>query len=123
MRQNLVYQDRENPDGVIFNPDLLDDEQNWAYLRATQAQLEYGEGDDEQEQLEALLYGQTSGKGLKSLLAQKERKMRANASAASQSAGDAATSEAGTESENFDRLRGILDSDDPRFERLHRENI
>ena len=49
--------------------------------------------------------------------------MRANATAASQSAGDAATSEAGTESENFDRLRGILDSDDPRFERLHRENI
>ena len=31
--------------------------------------------------------------------------------------------QAGAESENFDRLRGILDSDDPRFERLHRENI
>ena len=36
MRKQLIYQEIENPDGVIFNPELLDDEQNWAYLRATQ---------------------------------------------------------------------------------------
>ena len=123
MRQALVYQERENPDGVVFNPDMLDDEQNWAYLRATQVAPDHGEGDEETEQLEALLYGQTSGKGLKATLARKERSIRAKTSGASKSAGDEAAGEAGPESECFDRLRGILDSDDSRFERLHRENI
>ena len=36
--------------------------------------------------------------------------------------GDAAN-DIGGASDNFDRLRGILDQDDPRFERLHRKNI
>ena len=73
--------------------------------------------------MQALLYGQTSGRGLKSYLDKKEKKVRAGTSAASKSTAEGAVTSAGAESENFDRLRGILDSDDPRFERLHRENI
>ena len=125
MRSNLIYQDRENPDGVVFNPELLDDEQNWAYLRATQTQPDFGDADDEQEQLQALIYGQTSGKGLKTVLAQKERNLQASSNSnIAQTAGEGASGgEGGSESANFDRLRSILDSDDPRFERLHKENI
>jgi hypothetical protein len=80
MRQNLIFQDRENPDGVVYSPELLDDNQNWAYLRAAQALPDYEEGEEDHEHLSALIYGQTSGKGLKYQLKQKEKKMRASTS-------------------------------------------
>ena len=119
MRQNLIYQERENPDGVVFNPEILENEQNWAYLRETQTMPDYEEHEEEDERIQALIYGQTSGKGLRSHLIQKEKQIKANASVNSLAPSGVAANEASAESENFDRLRGILDSDDPRFERLH----
>ena len=59
------------------------------------------------------------------MLAQKERNLNASSNSnIAQTTGEGATGgEGASESANFDRLRGILDSDDPRFERLHKENI
>jgi len=57
MKQNLIFQDRGDPDSVVYSPELLDDNQNWAYLRAAQTQPDYGEGDEDDEQLTALIYG------------------------------------------------------------------
>ena len=71
MKQNLIFQDRENPEGVVYSPELLDDNQNWAYLRAAQTLPDYEEGEEEHEQLRALINGQTSGMGLKHQLRQK----------------------------------------------------
>ena len=60
---------------MIFNPELLDDEQNWAYLRATQTQPEYDSADEENEQMQQLKYGQTSGLGIKAQLSKKEKRI------------------------------------------------
>ena len=44
-RQNLIYQEGENVDGMVYNLELLDNEQNWAYLRETQMNQMYQEMD------------------------------------------------------------------------------
>ena len=62
---------------------------------------------------------------MKAHLAKKEKQI-VNALSATHSAASALDGEANETSatnDNFDRLRGILDSDDPRFEKLHRKNI
>jgi len=71
MKQNLIFQDREFSEGLVYSPELLDDNQNWAYLRAAQFLPDYEEGEEQNEQLGALINGQTSGKGLKYQLRQK----------------------------------------------------
>lgn len=69
------------------------------------------------------IQGQTLGKGLHNYLAQKEGLARSTGTANTQQlAADSAGKKSGG-SENFDQLRGILDPDDQRIERLHRENM
>ena len=81
------------------------------------------ESDEEREQVKALQYGKAS-QGLKTYLSKKQRNIRTAATGATKPGGaDPAASQEGQERHNFDRLCGILDQDDPRFERLHKENI
>lgn len=83
----------------------------------------YNSGDEEQDQVLALQYGITSGKGLKSYLAAKQKSMDNKATAGNKQAADDAANSDSKDSLNFERMSGILDSDDPRFARLHRENL
>ena len=60
--------------------------------------------------------GQTQGKGMRLYLAHKDRNI--NEAAANTLGEEKQSNEEGAPMRNFDRLRGILNSDDPRVERL-----
>ena len=103
----MIYQVANNPDGVIFSPELLDDQDTWAFLRTYQVNSD-DESDEEREQVKALQYGKPSS-GLKSYLNKKEKNIRANTQSAGKPGADGAASQEGQERQNFDRLCGILD--------------
>ena len=114
MREKLIFQDRENISGLVYNLGLLDEEQNWAYLRDVQHLIDFNDAELKEFKEVELQTGQTAGKGLRGYLQLKHKKLNEAGGAAEE--GHAPT-------QNFDSLRGILDTDDKRVEHLHRENI
>ena len=77
----LIYQEKDNRESIVYDLRLLEEEQNWSYLRHAQVNggMDHRERMEEEEE-EKMIYG-IAGNGLLPYLNKKDKKMRAESGA------------------------------------------
>ena len=104
-RSKLIYQEKYIPDSLVYDLRILEEEQNWAFLRHPQKNPEKEYDFPSQP-------GHSAGPGLIGYLCEKEMKLDLDGGADDEALSESAAIGI------FEKLHGILDPDDKRVESL-----